>query len=172
MMKRPTGMTILLVLSFINACLQIFINLTMYIGTPMMNEMISSGQMEEIMAPFLSGMDESMVDAVMAQMTFRASISPVFYLWTFLLYIGSLVGVLQMFKLQRVGFHIYSISQLLILIVGVVYVYTKQKPNPLLSEFLTTLMFILIYHLYFKRIEYQNPPENPYEPQDTPTNRE
>ena len=153
MMKRPTGMTILLVLSFINACLQIFINLTMYIGTPMMNEMISSGQMEEIMAPFLSGMDESMVDAVMAQMTFRASISPVFYLWTFLLYIGSLVGVLQMFKLQRVGFHIYSISQLLILIVGVVYVYTKQKPNPLLSEFLTTLMFILIYHLYFKLIE-------------------
>ena len=77
---------------------------------------------------------------------------------TALLYVGSLIGVIKMFKLQRTGFHVYSISQMLILIVSVICIYSKQGTDGFFNEFLMTVMFILIYHLYLKRIE--NDPAN------------
>lgn len=151
--KRPTGMTILLVLSFINACLQIFSSLIMYVGTPVLEEMLSSGQIEELMHPFFASMDESMFEAYMSELELRATINPLYYLLNLVLYIGSLAGVIKMFKLHRVGFHTYSISQMLILINSVVFIYAHQTRSGFFSEFLTTLLFILIYHLYFKKIE-------------------
>ena len=165
-------MTILLVLSFINAFLQIFSSLVMYVATPAMSEMLANGQMEEVMAPYLGMMDEDMSAAFMSQMELRATVNPTYYLFTFVLYIVSLVGVKKMFKIQRLGFHLYSISQLLILIFGVMFIFSKQTPNPFFSEFLTTLLFILIYHLYFKRIEYQEHQDDPYDPKESPSDRE
>ena len=44
-------MTILLVLSFINACWNILSSLVMRIMTPMMAEMVQNGQIEEMLAP-------------------------------------------------------------------------------------------------------------------------
>lgn len=151
--KRPTGMTILLVLSFINACFQIFSSMIMYVGTPMMQEMLASGQMEEVIQQFSAFMDENMMEAYMNEMSFRASLNPNYYLFNFILYVGSLAGVLKMFKLHRIGFHTYSISQILLLIVGVVFIYSNHARAGFFSEFLMTLMFILLYHLYFKKIE-------------------
>lgn len=153
--KRPTGMTILLVLSFINACLQIFGSIILYVGTPVMEEMLTSGQMEELMRPFLSSMSGEIQEAYMSELEFRASVNPLYYLFNLLFYIGSLMGVLKMFKMHRVGFHTYSISQILILINSVVFLYSQQNRSGFFSEFLTTLMLILIYHLYFKRMEMQ-----------------
>ena len=155
--KRPTGMTILLVLSFINACLQIFSSLGMYLTTPMMNEMMASGQFEESMAPFLGlfSMDQSSIDEMMRIMADRLTVNRIYYLIIAVLYVGSLIGVVKMFKLQRTGFHFYSISQMLMLIAAVVFVYSKQGQDMFFNEFLTTILFILIYHLYLKRIEFQ-----------------
>ena len=161
--KRPVGMTILLVLSLINAILQIFSALGMWVSTPVMSQMLADGTLEESMAPFLAlmRMDDEATKAFWEILESRLTINPLYYLLTALLYIGSLVGVIKLFKLQRTGFHIYSISQMLLLIVAVVYVYSHMPKNPLFSEFLTTLMFILIYHLYFKRIEFQMQQQNP-----------
>ena len=58
------------------------------------------------------------------------------------------------------GFHIYSISQLLILIAEVAFVYSKLPQNPFFNEFLSTVMFILIYYLFFKRIEFMRNQSN------------
>lgn len=153
--KRPIGMTILLVLSLVNACLQIFSSLGMYVSTPIMSQMMANGELEEAMAPFLSVMQITGddVNTFWQLIEARLSVNPVYYLFTALLYVGSLTGVIKMFRLQRIGFHFYSISQLLILIVTVVYIYSKQPQNSFFNEFLMTLMFILIYHLYLKRIE-------------------
>lgn len=155
--KRPTGMTILLVLSFINACLQIFSSLGMYITAPIMSELLANGQMEESMKPFftLFSMNQDDINQMMDVMEMRLSINRVFYLITAALYVGSMVGVVKMFKLQRIGFHIYSISQLLILITAAAFVYSKQGQNTFFNDFLTTILCILIYHLYFKRLEFQ-----------------
>lgn len=153
--KRPIGMTILLVLSLVNAILQIFSSLGMWITTPVMSQMMADGTLEESMAPFLSMMQmgEEELKAFWEIIELRLSVNPVFYLFTALLYIGSLIGVIKMFKLQRTGFHFYSISQMLILIVTVVYIVSKQGSAGFFNDFLMTVMFILIYHLYLKRIE-------------------
>ena len=148
-------MTILLVLSLINACLQIFSSLGMFVSVPVMSQMMADGTLEESMAPFLSimRMSEEDLNAFWQIIETRLSINPIYYLLTAVLYVGSLIGVIKMFKLQRAGFHFYSISQMLILIVTVVYIYSKQGSAGFFNEFLMTVMFILIYHLYLKRIE-------------------
>ena len=153
--KRPIGMTILLVLSLINAILQIFSSLGMWVTTPMMSEMLANGELEESMAPFLTlmQMDDEATKAFWEVLENRLTINPIYYLFTALLYVGSLIGVVKMFKLQRTGFHFYSISQMLLLIVAVIYVYSIQGNAGFFNEFLMTVMFILIYHLYLKRIE-------------------
>ena len=158
--KRPVGMTILLVLSLINAILQIFSSLGMWLTTPVMSQMLTDGTLEESMAPFLTlmRMDDASTQAFWEVLENRLTINPIYYLLTALLYIGSLIGVIKMFKLQRAGFHFYSISQMLLLIVSVVYVYSTQGSAGFFNEFLMTVMFILIYHLYLKRIE--NDPKN------------
>lgn len=153
--KRPVGMTILLVLSLINAILQIFSAFGMWITTPVLNQMMADGTLEESMAPFLSlmQMGDDELKAFWEIMETRLSINPIYYLFTALLYVGSLVGVIKLFKLQRTGFHCYSISQMLILIVTVIYIYSKQGSTGFFNDFLMTVMFILLYHLYLKRIE-------------------
>ena len=160
--KRPIGMTILLVLSFINAVSQILSGFGMCITAPGMSLLLASGELEESMAPFLTlmQMDEAAMNDFWKILEFRLSINPIYYLFIALLYIGSLVGVIKMFKLQRLGFHIYSIAQMLILIVSVIFVYTKQGQNSFFNDFLMTIMFILIYHLYLKRIELQQEQTN------------
>ena len=153
-------MTILLVLSLINAILQIFSTFGMWVTTPVMSQMLADGTLEESMAPVLTlmRMDDEAARAFWEVLESRLTINPLYYLFTALLYIGSLIGVIKMFKLQRVGFHLYSISQMLLLIVSVVYIYSTQGSAGFFNEFLMTVMFILIYHLYLKRIE--NDPTN------------
>lgn len=162
--KRPIGLTILLVLSLVNACLQILSNLGLYVTTPVMSQMLADGTLEKTMTPFLSVLQMSDDDlaAFWQIVEGRLVINPISYLLTALLYVGSLIGVIRMFKLQRVGFHFYSISQMLILIVSVIYVYAKMGSVGFFNDFLMTAMFILLYHLYLKRIE--NDPEAKREP--------
>ena len=151
--KRPWAMTFLLVLSFLNAVSQILRSLFTYLFMPVMKEMLENGQLEEQIQLLMPTMDEATLDAVLDNLTIQLSVQPIYYLLIGLLFVGSLVGVIKMFKLQRIGFHIYSIAQLLILIVDVVFIYSKQAHNPFFNEFLMTLLFILFYHLSFKRIE-------------------
>ena len=154
--KRPGGMTFFLILSLINACFQIFSAILGYLGAPMMKEMIETGQFEEVMAPFLSNMNGETMDAFMESLNITASINPTYYLFLFILYVGSLVGVLKMFKLDKIGFHIYSISQICILINASVFVYPLQTVSAFTSDSLSTILFILLYYLFFKRLEQIN----------------
>ena len=150
---RPTGMTIFLVLSFINACWNILRSIVMYISTPMMAKMVENGEFEDAMEPFVAAFGEEMRQAMMETTTLLTSINPNYYLFTLVLFIGSLIGVLKMFKWDKRGLHIYAISQILILINASVYVYPLQHPSPFTYDLLITVMFILMYYLYFKRKE-------------------
>lgn len=150
---RPTGMAIFLVLSFINACWNILRSFIMYVSTPMMAKMMENGDFEDAMEPFVATFGEEMRQAMMESMNLLTSINPNYYLILIVLFIGSLIGVLKMFKWDKRGFHIYSISQILMLINASVYVYPLQHPSPFTYDLLITLMFILMYYLYFKRKE-------------------
>ena len=153
-MKRPVGMTILLVLSLLNAIYQITASIITFVLMPVMKEMMENGQFEDLAERFIPTLDPDMLETLMTNLSVQLSVNPVYYLLLAVLYAGSLVGVIRMFKLERIGFHIYSISQLLILIAEVAFVYSKLPQSPFFNEFLTTVLFILIYHLFFKRIEF------------------
>ena len=151
--KRPTGMTVFLVLSFINACWNIMRSIIMYITTPVMSKMMENGDLEDAMEPFVATFGEEMRQAMMDSLTLLSSINPRYYLFSLVLFIMSLVGVLRMFKWDKHGFHIYSIAQILMLINASVYLYPLQHPSPFTYDLLLTVMFILMYYLYFKRKE-------------------
>ncbi len=151
--KRPTGMTVFLVLSFINACWNIMRSIIMYITTPVMSKMMENGDLEDAMEPFVATFGEEMRQAMMDSLTLLSSINPRYYLFSLVLFIMSLVGVLRMFKWNKTGFHIYAIAQILMLINASVYVYPLQNPSPFTYDLLLTVMFILMYYLYFKRKE-------------------
>lgn len=152
-------MTILLVLSFINACWNILRSIIMYFTTPLMSEMLNNGQFEEMMEPF-SSMGEEFTKAMNDSMTVLTQINTNYYLILLVLFIASLVGVIKMFRGDKRGLHIYAIAQMLMLIDASVFVYPLQKPSPFFSDLLLTVIFILIYYLYFKRMNLTQDNQN------------
>ena len=152
-------MTILLVLSFINACWNILRSIIMYFTTPLMSEMLNNGQFEEMMEPF-SSMGEEFTKAMNDSMTVLSQINTNYYLILLVLFIASLVGVIKMFRGDKRGLHIYAIAQILMLIDASVFVYPLQKPSPFFSDLLLTVIFILIYYLYFKRMNLTQDNQN------------
>lgn len=154
--KRPLGMTILLILSLINACWNIFSSLIMFIATPSLAKMMKNGQLDEMMEPFNATMSEEMREAMTLSTNLIAQIDTKYWLFLGLLFIGSLVGVIRMFKDDKRGLHIYSISQILVLINASFYLYPKQPQSGFFSDMMLTAIFILLYYLYFKRIELSN----------------
>ena len=152
-------MTILLVLSFINACWNILRSFVMYFTTPIMSKMLDDGQFEEMMNPF-SSFGEDFTNAMTDSMNLLTQINPNYYLILLALFIASLIGVIKMFKNDKRGFHIYAIAQICMLIAHSVFVYPLKKPSPFISDLLLTAIFILLYYLYFKRMEMTQGPQN------------
>lgn len=157
--KRPTGITILLVLSFLNACWNILSSLVSYFFIPRLSTMLENGQFEEMMAPF-SG-NEEMTKMMTDGAAMLSQINPNYYLILLVLFIASLVGVVKMFKNDKRGLHIYAIAQICMLINASVFVYPLQKPSPFVSDLLLTAIFIMIYRLYFKRMEMTEQTQQP-----------
>ena len=154
--KRPVGMTILLVMSLINACWNILSSFVMYLMMPTMREMAQNGQMEEMMQPYSAMFGEEQLQLMKDSMNLLGQIAPKYWLFLLVLFIGSLMGVIRMFKGNKVGFHIYSISQILMLINASVYLYPKQPQSGFASDLMLTAVFVLLYYLYFKRMDFAN----------------
>ena len=119
----------------------------------MMAKMVENGEFENAMEPFVATFGEEMRQAMIENMARLSSINPRYYLFLLVLFIASLVGVVKMVKWDKRGFHIYSIAQILMLINASVYLYPLQHPSPFTYDLLLTVMFILMYYLYFKRKE-------------------
>ena len=157
-------MTILLVLSFINACWNIMRCFIMFFVTPQLGKMLDNGEFEEMMKPF-SSMGTEFANSMSESMTLLSQINPIYYLILLVLFIGSMVGVIRMFKVDKRGLHIYAVSQLLMLINSSVYWYPKQPHSSFVPDLLLTAIFILLYYLYFKRMEMKNDvPQSPDQP--------
>ena len=153
-------MTILLVLSFINACWNIFSSSISLIMKPQMTEIYNNGQFDEMLQPF-SALGGEFAKATKEAMQVFSQIDSKFYIILIVLFIVSLIGVIRMFKSDKRGFHIYSIAQICMLINNSVFVYPLQKPSPFFSDLMFTAIFILLYYLYFKRLEMIENMQNP-----------
>lgn len=145
--QRPAGLSVACVLSFINAGFQVLINLFWSLFYSTIQLVCRDGQYMETMKKFMSGADyKDMEMAMQAQL----AISRENYFITMLLYIGSFIGVLFMWKLQKRGFHIYAISQILILIAMAVFV-TSVNGTPILGSVIMTALWIGIYFIYYRK---------------------
>ncbi len=143
--KRPEMLTILCVLSFINAAwntLSNFISFAFYNTFQNLFTQLREG----------SGVYEDMAEQmgdnwdVMVQATEMASsISRGYYFLEMVLFITSFIGVLMMWKLQKRGFHVYAIAQILMLIV--ITIFTKITFGPVLW----TALFIAMYYPHYKK---------------------
>ena len=143
--QRPTGLSIACVLSFINAGFQFLSNIFWFLAY---NTIQSLGQDED----YLEMMEKFMPDTgeIEAAMQAQLAISRVSYLITALLFVGSFIGVLYMWKLQKRGFHIYAISQILILIATAVFV-TSITGASIVSPAVLTVIWIGIYFIYYRK---------------------
>ena len=142
---RPFLMEAFCVLSFINAGFQFLSNILWFLAYNIMQELGQSEEYSEMMEKFAPDMEE-----VEATMQAQFSVSRVSYLLLALLFVGSFIGVLYMWKQQKKGFHIYAISQILILIVTALFVTSVTGASIVMPAVLTAI-WIGIYYIYSKK---------------------
>ena len=143
--QRPSGLSVWCVLSFINAGWQFLGNIISFLAYNVMQELGQSEEYYELVEKYVPD-TEQFENTMQAQL----AVSRVSYLLTALLFVASFYGVLQMWKLQKRGFHIYAISQILILIVTAIFV-TSVTGASIWGSVILTALWIGIYYLYYKR---------------------
>lgn len=131
---RPALLTFLCILSFIGSGLSAVSGFFVYIDHQVIQGMLTEEVLEQFGMPLQSFI----------------SIPRQFFLLAALLNVVSFVGVRYMWMLRRPGFHLYAISQLLIIIVSTIFIYKPAGVFPGFDLMLTTL-FILLY-LRFREV--------------------
>lgn len=155
--KRSGLLTILCILSMINAVLSILAGLLMFVAVPVLTEMDENGQMEEIIEQTYESMEGSpmydqMMESFDQSMDMITGMNANYYLFMALLYGASLAGVILMWKLRRNGLSIYGVAQGLLLINSAFFVYANSMGNPL-SDIIFAILFVALYSIEFKKLE-------------------
>lgn len=135
--KRPELLTILCILTFIGSGASLIANGFLFLMFDQVKEII--GQQEVL--SFLG----SEID-----LSFLLDIKPVFFLLQASLYFLSVVGAYQMFQLRKVGFHIYAVAQILLLIVPKVFI--PALPFPFFELMISTVFVFL----YYKNLSFMS----------------
>lgn len=126
--QRPQLLTILCILSFIGGGMGAVSNLFVFMYHGQIGEIIQ----QESFADY--GFD----------MSIFTRIPKIYFLISGLLQIASLGGVRMMWNMMKTGFHVYAISQLLMLIVSTIFIYKPAGVFPMIDLLLATT-FILLY---------------------------
>ena len=149
--KRPEMLTVLCILSFINAvwnAISNFVSFAFYDTFQNIFKQMNEGE------GMFADMAEQMGDSweMMTQASALAfSIGRGYYFFEMILFIASFIGVLMMWKLQKKGFHVYTIAQFLMLIVTSIFVTSKVDGFPFGPIFWTAL-FVFMYYSHYKKV--------------------
>ena len=74
---------------------------------------------------------------------------PVYFLFTAGIYIVSVAGAIQMWRLRRLGFHIYTVAQILLIIAPM---YFFKLPGPSILDILMSGLFVFLYGSNLKKM--------------------
>lgn len=66
-----------------------------------------------------------------------------------LLYITSVVGAAMMWNIRRAGFHLYTVAQLLVLVITALFL---GRSRVMLGDIMLTLLFITVYFICMRRL--------------------
>ena len=135
--KRPELLSILCILTFIGSGSSFFANFLLFMMIDQVKEVI--GQQETF--SFLG----SEID-----FSFIVNIQPIFFLIQAFLYLVSVYGAIKMFQLSKQGFHIYTIAQILLLILPKIFIPVLPFP---FFEIIVSTVFIF---LYYKNLEFMS----------------
>lgn len=127
--KRPDLLTVLCILTFIGSGLASISNIFFYLNHDFLLETLDKD-----------------VDAFFGQELVLELPKSLFIL-SGIFYFSSLVGAILMWKLRKVGFHTYAISQIILLIVTTAYLKSDNFP---IFGILITILFIILYHKNIK----------------------
>ena len=75
-----------------------------------------------------------------------------YYFIEMVLFIASFIGVFMMWRMRKKGFHVYAISQILMLITTSIFVISKVGGGFPLGSVLMTVLFILMYLSHYKKV--------------------
>ena len=145
--QRPTALSVICILSFISGAWNTLYNFCLFGMHDTFNKMLADDDMMEKMSDMMSDVQYEAVQSVYQTMF---SIDKVYYLLTSLLYVGSFVGVAFMWKMRKTGFHVYAISQILILIAAALFFYGPTGSSPWMDVIMTAL-FIIWYFTFYKK---------------------
>lgn len=134
---RPPQLSLLCILSFAGGGLSLLSNLILYSSFDLIKEYFKDGSTQKILG--------SEID-----MGFIISVNPDFFLWQMMLFSFSIYGAILMWNFKMYGFHIYSIAQVLLLIIHEIYL--PSLPFPFF-EIAITIIFILLYFKNLKEVE-------------------
>ena len=126
----------MLILSMIGSGLYCLSSLSWGLTAPTIQQMVDSGAIK---------LQDSMTVAFEQMIETPRS----FYLWSALLYAVSLTGVILMWNLRKLGFHLYTLAQLFVLVITVLFL---GKERLLLGDVMFTLLFIISYYVSLRRL--------------------
>ena len=129
---RPQVLTLICILTFIGSGFLFFANGVVYLSIDSLRIAFDEG----LFNAFELQLEED-------DLKMFLSVDSSFFLFQSLLYSASLLGAYMMWKLRKQGFHLYAISQILVLIIYKVYL--SSAPFPFFSMLLT-ITFILLYY--------------------------
>jgi len=133
--SRPQLLTVMAILSFIGS------------GLSLLSYLVISLKYEAVLQIVETELSEIYPEMVA---DFIKEAGKTFFLIGAIAYSGSLYGVYKMWNLNKIGLHYYAISQIIILILPLLFISTQLS---ILPGLLLTLLFILLYYRSFKMIE-------------------
>jgi len=130
--KRPVSLTVLCVLTFIGSGFSALSNLSWALLYDTFLEIVLSND---------SAIMQQMAESIMAT-------NKMMFFVDFLLYVGSLAGAILMLNLKKTGFHIYTVSNVLLALSPAFFV--EGQGINFLGLGLITIPFIVLYALHLK----------------------
>lgn len=143
--KRPDALSIACVLSYVNAGWQFLSHIVLFLAYNMMKNVMQSEEYLDLVEKM--GQDSEQVEGVMS---WYFSVPRFSFLILALLFVGSFIGLYHMWNMKKKGFHIYAISQILILIVTAIFI-TNNTDKPIALDVVLAAIWIGIYYIYYKK---------------------
>ena len=128
--NRPELLTVLCILTFIGSGTSLLANGVLYLMFDQLKELIEQQSVFSLMG--------SDVD-----LSFLLDIKSGFFLAQLLIYALSLYGAVQMFQLRKIGFHLYAIAQIALLIIPKIFVPVLPFP---FFELMVSAAFVYLYY--------------------------
>jgi len=134
---RPELLKVLCILTFVGSGLALFSDIFMFFTIDIIKEYFNNGLLD-----FLS----KDMDAEVLEIIFN--VNPIYFIFQSILFALTIYGTYLMWNLKKIGFHLYTIGQIILLILPQVFIPSLPFPT---FNLLISLIFIF---LYAKNLQY------------------